>query len=256
MLRFHLLYYACRIDDSLYVALKSSSSGVVMRDDTRGNQASSGSFEFSSKIDEILQHQMHRTKAAQWARNLRFLTFAGDESSTDPETQEGIDPLKVLHRGQCSRCELKVRPPAEHNCATHTQLEYNISVCGKRAKEHNNPCIHVESRSCEECMHIPLFPNSGKATKFRIRRLKPKDTRLSELGTCSHFVAVSYCWSSLSFQTSGEPNASSEQYQVLEEDMKSKRPIRAPKDTIDRAVSFATQNGFRMIWIDQVIRSL
>ena len=31
------------------------------------------------------------------------------------------------------------------------------------------------------------------------------------------------------------------------------RPIRAPKETIDRTVDFATQNGFRMIWIDQVI---
>lgn len=227
-----------------------------MRDDTRGNHASSGSFEFSSKIDEILQHKMHRTKAAQWAKNLRFLTFAGDEGPTDPETQEGSDPPKGLHRGQCARCEPRVRPPVEHNCATHTQFESNISAYGKRAKEHNNPCTHVESRSCEECRHIPLFPNRGKATKFRIRRLKPKDTRLSELGICSHFVAVSYCWSSLSSQISGEPNAGSEQYQVLEEDMKTKRPIRAPKDTIDRAVSFAAQNGFRMIWIDQVIRSL
>lgn len=227
-----------------------------MIDDTRGNEASSGSFGFSSKIDEILQHQMYRTKAAQWARNLRFLTFAGDESSTDPKTQERFEPLPGLHRDQCSRCELSVRPPAEHKYATHTRTEFSKNAYEKQVNEHNNPCVHVESRSCEECRHIPLFPSHGKTTKFRIRRLKPKDTRLSELGMCSHFVAVSYCWSSLSSRNSGEPNASSEQYQVLEEDMKTKRPIRAPKDTIDRAVSFAAQNGFRMIWIDQVTCSL
>ena len=34
--------------------------------------------------------------------------------------------------------------------------------------------------------------------------------------------------------------------------MKKVRPICAPKDTIDRAVSFAAQNGFRMIWIAQM----
>lgn len=227
-----------------------------MRDDIRGNQASSGSFEFSSNIDEILQHQMHRTKAAQWAKNLRFLTFGGDEGSTDPKTREASGPLKGLHRGQCARCESTVRPPAEHKGALHTQFECDISAYEKRAQGHKNPCVHVESRSCEECMHIPLFPNRGKATKFRIRRLKPKDTKYSELGICSHFVAVSYCWSNLSAQTSVELNTDREEYQVLEEDMKTERPIRAPKDTIDRAVSFAAQNGFRMIWIDQVIRSL
>lgn len=91
-------------------------------------------------------------------------------------------------------------------------------------------------------------------TKFRIRRLKPKGTKPSELGICTHFVAVSYCWSSSSAQKSSETSMVSEQYQVLEEDMKTVRPIRAPKDTIDRAVKFAAQNGFPMIWIDQVIQ--
>ena len=38
--------------------------------------------------------------------------------------------------------------------------------------------------------------------------------------------------------------------------MKTVRPIRAPKDTIDLAVKSAAQNGFRMIWIDQVIQFL
>ena len=101
-------------------------------------------------------------------------------------------------------------------------------------------------------MQIPLYPNRGRVTKFRIRRLKPKGTKQSELGICTHFVAVPYCWPTPSAQNSGETKRDGEQYQVLEEDMKTVRSIRAPKDTIDRAVSFATQNGFQMIWIDQV----
>ena len=87
-------------------------------------------------------------------------------------------------------------------------------------------------------MQLPLLPNRGRATEFRIRRLKPKDTKQSEFGFCNHFVAVSYCWPSSSAQRSGEPKRDGEQYQVLEGDMKTVCPIRAPKDTIDR-VSFA-----------------
>ncbi|RDW71004.1 hypothetical protein BP6252_07567 [Coleophoma cylindrospora] len=41
-----------------------------------------------------------------------------------------------------------------------------------------------------------------------------------------------------------------ELYDVIEEDG-STRKVRAPKDVIDRAVDFAAQNGYRMIWIDQ-----
>ena len=34
------------------------------------------------------------------------------------------------------------------------------------------------------------------------------------------------------------------------------RPNRAPEDVITRAVEFAAQNEIRLIWIDQVSRSL
>ncbi|OCL15254.1 hypothetical protein AOQ84DRAFT_224322 [Glonium stellatum] len=81
-----------------------------------------------------------------------------------------------------------------------------------------------------------------------MRRLRSKDTRASDLSTCTHFIAVSYCWPSEVAQTKG--NSGEQPYLVLEEDL-TVRPIRAPKDIIDRAVDFAVQNGFRMIWIDQ-----
>lgn len=228
-----------------------------MIDDTRGSQASLGAFEFSTNINDILTHQIHRTKAAQWARNLRFLTFAGDEAASYTGIPEGSNTTKRLHQGQCTRCELRAPPPVGHICAAHARMGMReISANEKEAKECKDPCIHVQDASCEECMHIPQFPNHGKATKFRIRRLKPKSTKQSDSGICAHYVAVSYCWSSSSAQNSGEPDTDGEHYEVLEEDMKTVRPIRAPKDTIDRAVNFAAQNGFRMIWIDQVIYSI
>ncbi len=225
-----------------------------MRDDTRGDEAGSGSFQFSSNINAILQHRFQRGSAVRWARNLRFLTFAGDESYRNTKTPQEPDSVKGVCRGQCTRCELRVPLSAGHICATHAQTRIpDIKAYEKRAKEYNNPCIHVENASCEECMKIPLFPTRKKTTKFRIRRLKPKGTKQSDLGICTHFVAVSYCWSSSSAQRTGESNADCEHYEVLEEDMKTVRPIRAPKDTIDRAVKFAAENGFRMIWIDQVV---
>ena len=223
-----------------------------MRDDTRGDEASFADFQFSTSIDEILQHRFQRPSAARWARNLRFLTYAGDENNSDVQMPEFFDSGKKQRLGQCTRCELRVPPPAGHICATHARPRPpDIKAYERRTRDYSNPCIHVENASCGQCMQIPLFPNRHRATEFRIRRLKPKDTKPSKLGTCTHYVAVSYCWSSA--QRSGESNAGSKKYQVLEEDMRTVRLIRAPMDVIDRAVSFAAQNGIRMIWIDQVI---
>ena len=222
-----------------------------MRDDTRGDEARSGGFEFSTNIDGILQHRFQRTSAAQWARNLIFLTFAGDEKYTESQSPERSNATKGLPLGQCARCELRIPPPAGHICGTHAQVK-DVKAHEKRAKDYDNPCVHVEDASCEECMQIPLFPNHGRATKFRIRRLKPEGSKQSELGCCTHYVAVSYCWSSSGTEKPDESNTDGEVYRVIEEDTETVRPIRTPKDVIDRAVSFASQNGFRMIWIDQV----
>ena len=217
-----------------------------MRDDTRGDEASFAGFQFSTSIDEILQHRFQRPAAARWARNLRFLTYAGDESDIDAQMSEDFDSSKEQRLGQCTRCELRVPPPAGHICATHANPRPpDIKEYERKTRDCSNPCIHVENACCRECMQIPLFPNRCRATRFRIRRLKPR------MRNCTHYLAVSYCWSSA--QRSGESNAGSEKYQVLEEDERTVRPIRAPIDVIDRAVSFAAQNGIRMIWIDQVI---
>ena len=224
-----------------------------MRDDTRAAEAKSGGFKFSTSIDGILQHRFQRTWAAQWARNLRFLTFAGDEENADIQSPQRSQSTKGLHLGRCTRCELRIPSPAGHICSIHGHVSKDIEAQERRVKDYDNPCIHVEDASCEECMEIPPFPNHGRTTKFRIRRLKPKGSMQSELGQCTHYVAVSYCWSSSVTEKPGAPNTDGEKYQVIEEDTETVRPIRAPRDVIDRAVSFARQNGFRMIWIDQVI---
>ena len=71
---------------------------------------------------------------------------------------------------------------------------------------------------------------------------------------CDHFVAVSYCYSAQpGFGDDGDNDVQGEDhlYSIVEEDG-STRQARAPRAVIDRAVAFAAQNGYRMVWIDQV----
>lgn len=118
-------------------------------------------------------------------------------------------------------------------------------VQGRRELElykFSDPCVHVRENWCQACGRIPQFPNQGTVTRFRIRRVHAAGS--IDHRWCTHFVAVSYCWSSESGDNGSEP------YKVVEEDG-SVRDIRAQNSTIDRVVAFARENGFRMIWIDQ-----
>jgi hypothetical protein len=103
-------------------------------------------------------------------------------------------------------------------------------------------CIHVNARSCEDCASVPLFPNRGKARKFRVVRLNNPDSGRSAFSRCGHFVAVSYCW----------PRQQKVGRYIVREENGRSRPSRAPDEVLDRAVAFAAQNGIRLIWIDQV----
>jgi hypothetical protein len=206
----------------------------------------------SSEIDEILKYEVVRAHAERWSHNLRFLTFDdsglsrdGNELVKSPKPDDDIEeigsnPNPII--GQCQRCELRTPVPSGHQCESH----FRVKPDNKRERalqEYANPCVHVCELSCAYCKHIPLFPNQGTVTTFKICRIDPKAwTR------CRHFVAISYCWSAQKLESDGSPRTP---YQVIEEDGKP-RDMRASSSTIDRAVDFARQNGFRMIWIDQV----
>ncbi|KAK2603282.1 hypothetical protein N8I77_009750 [Diaporthe amygdali] len=127
-------------------------------------------------------------------------------------------------------------------CAGHRVSEDAAKKREGELLKYSDPCVHVNENSCHFCQHIPLFPNRGKLTRFRIRRVFPPNFKGS--AHCDHFVAVSYCWSS-------ENNTESEPYKVVEEDG-TVRNVRAQNSTIDRVVAYARENGFRMIWIDQI----
>lgn len=232
-----------------------------MIDDTKqllgGTQASQTIL--SSEVDQILKYRVVRDHAVKWSRNLRFLTFddsdvqsqkvAFDGSEEIEEDIEEIPSGDAGISGQCKRCELRTPVPSGHQCEAHVQFQFGTESYEKHNKtreqalrEYSNPCVHVCELTCQSCQHIPLFPNEGAVSTFKIRRVDPNAWH------CRHFVAVSYCWAAQPLETN---NSSSLPYKVIEEDG-SVRDMRASKTTIDRVVDFARENGFRMIWIDQV----
>ncbi|KAH6642223.1 heterokaryon incompatibility protein-domain-containing protein [Boeremia exigua] len=225
-----------------------------MLDDTKklDNGIKASRINLSHEIDEILKHQVVRAHAERWSHDLRFLTFDDsggfcDEKGFIPsdkpdETSEGTRSIPASITGQCQKCELRTPVPSGHRCTSHFQGTHNNEERDKALKAYTNPCVHICELTCAHCSHIPLFPNNGTITSFKIRRIDPKAWT-----QCRHFVALSYCWAAEGTEFGGSPKAP---YTVIEEDGRL-RNMRASSATIDRAVDFARQNGFRMIWIDQ-----
>ncbi|KAF1845410.1 uncharacterized protein K460DRAFT_108754 [Cucurbitaria berberidis CBS 394.84] len=228
-----------------------------MIDDTRGEPCTVTVAQISPWIDNIAKHRITQLHTRGWARRLRFLTFDGPGFSS----QDGP--------AQCARCELGVQIPRNsHFCNSHRRV--NRSNVEKAAND-LQACNHIAKVTCSYCKDLPLFPNQEKATRFRIRRVIsreqshrhdfddgyiPKEpghgrsTGDHDEWPCGHFVAVSYCWAAPSTPSKGMDTKTEVPYRITEEDG-SVRDARASKQTIHRAVNFAAQNGYRMIWIDQ-----
>ncbi|KAK0619669.1 heterokaryon incompatibility protein-domain-containing protein [Immersiella caudata] len=209
--------------------------------------------QLASSIDKISKHTTSRHLAQSWARRLRFLTFDDDAAS------EIVPTVSHEKRLLCGGCESGQRIPPGHHCYSHEQSLRTANLESETIAATANACRHITHLACSYCRTIPLFPTRKKATRFRIRRVVQKDADMG-MGTfdpksyrefpCGHFVAVSYCWSSQPPASDSDGDVDAGPYMVVEEDG-SVREARASKHTIDRAVAFAAQNGYRMIWIDQ-----
>ena len=183
-------------------------------------------------------------------------------SSSQLDSYPGSKPGS---KQRCARCEPEVQlPAAGHKCSSHKEHDPDLDREFDQELEQSeslDACPHVARVSCSYCKHIPLFPNRIKTTKLRIRRIVPEidspiadnleqyDMRNHNEWPWGHFVAVPYCWNASLGE--GPPDGQDDPYTVVEEDG-SMRKIRASKQTIDRTVKFAAENGYRMIWIDQV----
>ncbi|KAH0538935.1 hypothetical protein FGG08_004526 [Glutinoglossum americanum] len=87
------------------------------------------------------------------------------------------------------------------------------------------------------CINLPYFPQGGVST-FVVTASEPAD-----LPDCLHYVAISYCWESQSDTTPEHA------YSV--QTSRGTRTSRAPKEILDRAISYAAYYDVRLIWIDQ-----
>ncbi|RSL64479.1 hypothetical protein CEP54_004704 [Fusarium duplospermum] len=210
--------------------------------ESRDEAESNTRYKLRENVATIIDQRMTRVHTSSWADSLRFLTF---DDGHDDEPHETNQETPLL--GQCQPCQDRLPLPAGHVCEKHLSLTSTTKIENREAELHKyaNPCVHVREHSCKTCQNVPLFPNEGKITKFRIRRVNKPGS--NEVSRCDHFVAVSYCWSAATANRSDDEEGP---YKVVEEDG-SVRDMRAAKSTIDRVVTFARENGFRMIWIDQ-----
>ncbi|KAH6715572.1 heterokaryon incompatibility protein-domain-containing protein [Leptodontidium sp. MPI-SDFR-AT-0119] len=258
-----------------------------MIDDTRESSDVEYSYSLSAEIVEISKYRTDRNDALQWARNLRFLAY---DDSFDDDTQKKrrqecavchaafklnpleqrdvLDPTlfhvcdKPFHnnhrlttkelqthpmRFSCDICNSGIWAGTRNHCGQCLSGDFDLcDACVASGKHCLNPahnlektpvfrfgeCVHVNARSCGDCEKVPLFPNEAK------------------FSNCDHFVAVSYCWPPLQYDTEGNAIQHKGRYSVKDLDGRV-RPNRAPEDVITRAVEFAAQSGIRLIWIDQ-----
>ena len=232
-----------------------------MNDDTRGEACTLSASQVVPLIDEIAKHRISRFQIRGWARRLKFLTF---DENNDCEVSERSATEKTTDenpREQCAKCEFRVPLPNDHHKCSEHRLHRQSRSPYNPVTTKSNLCEHVREVTCWHCETVPLFPNDRKATRFKIRRVTSNDFPYDftfpgpekKLGDhnewpCGHFVAVSYCWAAFPTQSADRDD---HPYKVIEEDG-SERKARASKEALDRAVAFAAQNGYRMIWIDQV----
>jgi hypothetical protein len=194
------------------------------------------------------------------------------------EKEQKTSPLRFI----CDGCNHRIASGNRHSCAecASTLGSGGYDLCesclglGKHCpgKSHSlekipifefGDCIHVNARTCKDCHRVPLFPTDRPVKNFKAIRLESYESRGSVVAftssenpqtnpsSCDDFVAVSYCWPPPKLDNDGNPLHHSGQYTVKSEDGLI-RQNRAPEEVLDRAVAFASQNGLRLIWIDQV----
>ncbi|KAJ3539690.1 hypothetical protein NM208_g5387 [Fusarium decemcellulare] len=201
----------------LHLSLRTIFNPSIQLDESQSQIQPKLHQSLQQNVPEILRKRVARSHATSWADNLRFLTFDdSDETSGAATALTTASDVRAPIHGQCQPCQARLPVPSGHFCGRHIFNRSKVKDREAELHKYANPCVHVREHTCEDCQHIPLFPNEGKITKFRIRT-----------------------W-----------GCERSPYKVIEEDG-SIRDMRAAKNTIDRIVAFSRENGFRMIWIDQ-----
>lgn len=137
-----------------------------------------GATTLSENVAAILANPVTRSHVSKWVSNLRFLTFDDDDGDSfhanRATVSSTVEDISIV--GQCQPCAKRTPIPSGHICSTHMGYnKENLKSREMKYQQYNNPCIHIIGHSCSDCQHIPLFPNEGKITRFRIRRVYSPD---------------------------------------------------------------------------------
>ena len=172
-----------------------------------GEQYSKG-YEYRQALLSIQTHQVDRGAATTWANNLRFLTI-------DTENQ----------------------PPSDNELAqSHESIrdyDANISGCELSISDSND----LEPL-CSCASHDAAYFEKD------VRRLRI--TEPSDLPSCTHYVALSYCWQS----TNRARNLGANSVYTINT-RNGMRHNNVSSDVLDRAIAFARPRKRAYIWIDQ-----
>lgn len=169
---------------------------------------------------------LRREDTQKWAQNLRFLVYGGDYS--EEERDEDKDDEDEDDEDEYDEDE--------------DETEAGDSEDREDGGDREDGDNWSPFSECVKCRGLPYFPHWSHVKELRL-------TSDLELGDCSDYLAVSYCWSQ--DRSDSSSSSTTKPNYVISKPDGTKRPSIAPKEILDRAIYIAANNGLRLIWIDQ-----
>ena len=171
------------------------------------------------QIWEIQPYIIPRSSTQKWAQNLRFITH-------------GYKPAES--------------PMVVRNVSYEYYDEVDYDDDDNDDHDHESSPGDANMRFCD-CVKMKSFPSDPKSDGRR-RRPALHITAPGDVKGCNHYVAVSYRWPK---RDSLPDKALDECFTVHTKTAAGSRTNLAPTNVLERAMSFAEFNNYKLIWIDQ-----
>jgi hypothetical protein len=173
---------------------------------------------FKQDLLKAVSTQYDREDAPVWAENLQFLTAYPSENT----------PLKP-GMGACS----------PKSSTTHNHLDCEDFLPEALAKD----VCAAEHGKAEQSCHCASYQGFDIVSTTSGRRIPLRLTSLGELLGCSHYLSVSYRWPQ-------DKPFEEERYEIILPSNR-RRKSNVPAWLLDRIITYAASQGYKLIWIDQ-----
>jgi len=184
-----------------------------------------------AQVVKAAGYTLRHEDTQKWAQNLRFLVCGGDSSEDD----RGEDKDDTDDDDEDENDE-------DEDDEDDHETEAGDGEDGEYGGDGDDGDDGAPFSECIKCRGLPYFPHWGPVKELRL-------TGDLELGDCSDYLAVSYCWSQ--DRSDSSSSSTTKPNYVIRKPDGTKRPSIAPKEILDRAIYIAANNGLRLIWIDQ-----